>query len=193
MIVGQIIFEPGNEFVCSQDFGYRGNIPHGILFDVVTGRLYDGWRLVAPGYGLPGQYGNGVIHVTDPDALCYIREHMAPVASRDNTDASSRPDGGDPAFLALLDDMRALHIAKSRGYAGQNADTWANFREAQGFGVSPLDGVLVRMSDKYIRVKSLRSNPKNDMVGESIKDTLMDLAAYALIALCLVKEKEQGQ
>lgn len=191
MIIGHITFGRNNGFVCYQDFGLRPDIPHDIQFDVEEELgVVDGLHLVALGYGRRGSYGNGAIWVNDRNTITHIKNLMTPVASRDNTDAPSRPDGGDPAFLALLDDMRALHIAKSRGYSGQNADTWANFREAQGFGVDPIDGVLVRLSDKYSRIKSLRSNPQNDMVGESIKDTLMDLAAYALIALCLIKEKE---
>ena len=34
----------------------------------------------------------------------------------------------------------------------------------------------------------LAINPDNEMVGESLDDTLFDLAAYALIAICLRRE-----
>lgn len=94
-------------------------------------------------------------------------------------------------YLELLNEMKELHIKKNAGYAGMDAeDPWANFRLAEGFGVSAFKGTLVRMSDKYIRVKNLVKNPKNEQVGESIKDTLIDLAAYSLIAVCLLEEKE---
>lgn len=93
-------------------------------------------------------------------------------------------------YLDLLDTMKELHQKKSAGYAGaDNSDAWANFRLSQNFGVSPFLGCVVRMSDKYIRVTNLLKNPKNEQVGESIKDTLMDLASYALIAICLLEEK----
>jgi hypothetical protein len=49
---------------------------------------------------------------------------------------------------------------------------------------------ITRMSDKYIRVTNLVRKPENEQVGENIKDTLMDLAAYALIAVCLLEEQE---
>jgi hypothetical protein len=94
-------------------------------------------------------------------------------------------------YLELLEVMKELHIRKNAGYAGDdNPDAWANFRMAEAFGVSPFKGCLVRMSDKYIRVTNLVRDPKNEQVGENIKDTLRDLAAYALIAVCLLEEQE---
>lgn len=97
---------------------------------------------------------------------------------------------GDPTYLKLLDDMRELHIKKNAGYSGDSTDRWANFRMAEGFGVSAFIGCLIRMSDKFIRTQNLVKNPKNEKVGEAIEDTLMDLASYALIAICLKKEKQ---
>lgn len=97
--------------------------------------------------------------------------------------------GGDPHYLELLEQMRLLHINKNSGYAGDNPDRWANFRMSESFGVSAFIGTLVRMSDKWIRIINLVKNPANEKVGESIKDTLMDLAAYALIAICIMEEK----
>ena len=94
----------------------------------------------------------------------------------------------DPRYLALLDQMRALHEAKAAGYAGQATDTWTNFREAERWGVSALDGCLVRMGDKYRRAQNVYTNPANEQVGEALRETLVDLAAYAMIAVCLMDE-----
>jgi hypothetical protein len=96
----------------------------------------------------------------------------------------------DKRYLQLLDEMKDLHTRKNAGYAGKdNPDAWANFRMSEAFGVSAFKGCLVRMSDKYIRVTNLVKNPDNDQVGENVKDTLFDLAAYALIAVCLLEEQ----
>jgi hypothetical protein len=96
----------------------------------------------------------------------------------------------NPRFLDLLAEVRNTHEAKAAGYSGEEAiDTWANFREAQAWGVTPLNGCLVRMGDKYRRAQNLRRNPANDQVGESLRDTLMDLANYALISVCLLEEE----
>jgi hypothetical protein len=96
-------------------------------------------------------------------------------------------------YKQLLDEAWDLHVRKNAGYAGaDNPDPWANFRMSEAFGVSALDGCLVRMSDKYIRVTNLRRDPTNEQIGEALRDTLRDLAAYALIAVCLLDEQEQG-
>lgn len=95
-------------------------------------------------------------------------------------------------YLQLLDQMKILHEKKNAGYAGvENPDPWANFRMSEAIDVSAFKGCLIRMSDKYIRVTNLVRNPKNEQVGESIKDTLFDLAAYALIAICLLEEQDE--
>lgn len=98
---------------------------------------------------------------------------------------------GSLIYRKLLDDAWDLHIRKNAGYAGaDNPDPWANFRMAEDFGISAFEGCLVRMTDKYARIRSLRKNPDNDQVNESIRDTLQDLAAYALIAICLLDEEK---
>ena len=97
-----------------------------------------------------------------------------------------------PRYLQLLDEMKDLHARKNAGYAGvDNPDPFANFRYAELFGVSALKGCFIRMSDKYIRVANLTKNPANEQCNENIKDTLRDLSAYALIAICLLEEEEQ--
>lgn len=94
----------------------------------------------------------------------------------------------------LIEDMRKLHIRKNAGYAGSaNPDAWANFRMSEEFGVSPFLGCMVRLSDKYIRIGNLLKNPLDEQVGESVRDTLMDLAAYALIAVCLLDEDMEAK
>jgi len=94
-------------------------------------------------------------------------------------------------FLDLLDKMKIMHIDKNAGYSGMdNPDTWANFRLAENFGVSPFIGCMIRMSDKFSRVQSLIKNEENERVGEKLTDTLLDLASYCLIAICLYEETE---
>ena len=89
----------------------------------------------------------------------------------------------------VIDNAKALHIAKNAGYAGaDNPDPWANFRMCEVFGITAYDGVLVRLSDKYIRTQNLRKDPTNERVGESLLDTLADLGAYCLIGICIAEE-----
>lgn len=95
-------------------------------------------------------------------------------------------------FLELTEQMKDMWQRKNAGYAGEdNPDPYANFRFAKLFKVTPLQGALVRMSDKYMRVANLSKNPLNDQVGENMKDTLLDLAVYSLICICLLEEEEE--
>jgi hypothetical protein len=95
-------------------------------------------------------------------------------------------------YIELLEEMKDLHRRKNDGYAGIEAeDPWVNFRMSEKFGVSAFMGCLVRLSDKYIRVTNLAKDENCDRVGENIKDTLFDLSAYALIAICLYEEMEE--
>lgn len=95
---------------------------------------------------------------------------------------------GSRRYKALLDEALDLHLRKNVGYSADNPDAFANFRLAEGMGITPVQGVLVRLGDKFARVQSLSRNPANDRVSESMRDTLMDLSAYALIAICLMEE-----
>lgn len=96
----------------------------------------------------------------------------------------------DPrGWVRMFKGFRALHVAKNAGYAGmETEDPWANFRVCEQMGIVAWRGCMVRMGDKYIRITNLRKNPENEQVGESILDTLADLAAYALITYCLLEE-----
>jgi hypothetical protein len=102
-----------------------------------------------------------------------------------------RPEGvgaqGSGAYLQLLDAMSKLHLDKNAGY-GSKSDAWSNFRLSEAWGVPAYIGCLVRMSDKYQRLQNLIIDPTNEKVGENIVDTAMDLAAYALIFVCLWNE-----
>jgi hypothetical protein len=94
-------------------------------------------------------------------------------------------------FIEITEEMKDIHARKNAGYAGDSDDPWANFRMAEMFGVSAFQGCLVRMSDKFIRIANLSKNPNNEQVGESIVDTLEDLANYAVIAICLYEQEQE--
>ncbi len=96
----------------------------------------------------------------------------------------------NPLFLALLDYVADVHKRKAAGYSGMGQpDTWKNFREAENWGLSPSQGCTMRVGDKYRRAQNLLKDPDNDQVGESLFDTLTDLANYVLILVCLLWEE----
>jgi hypothetical protein len=101
----------------------------------------------------------------------------------------SDTSGGHPEYLRALDEMRALHLRKAADY-GRGADSLANVRAAEEFGVPAWVGAMLRANDKVHRVKSYLQN--GSLKNEGVEDSLMDLAAYAIIALVLFREGRPG-
>ena len=98
---------------------------------------------------------------------------------------AEKQTGGDPRYLALLDELRALHLKKSADY-GRGEDPLANLRASEKFGIPAWVGAMVRGNDKMQRIQSFILNGK--LENEGIEDSLLDLAAYALLALVLYRE-----
>lgn len=94
---------------------------------------------------------------------------------------------GDPRFFAILDEIRDIHIKKSFDY-GTGDDFLANVRASEGWGIPAWVGTMIRANDKIIRLQSLLS--KGKLENESARDSLIDLASYAIIALILMEEEE---
>lgn len=85
-------------------------------------------------------------------------------------------------FKELIDEMYALTQRKNADYAGEK-DPFKNFRE---FGTT---GFLVRMSDKWSRIRNLLSSGKAPAVkDEKVEDTLLDLATYSILLICWLRE-----
>lgn len=110
---------------------------------------------------------------TDAGGLVNVEQHNAAAGA------------GHPAYLALLDELKALHCKKASDY-GRGEDPFANVRASADFGVPVWVGVMIRANDKMHRIKSFLANGK--LENESLEDSLLDLAAYALIALVLFRE-----
>jgi hypothetical protein len=96
----------------------------------------------------------------------------------------------NPAFDSLLRRMGAIHDAKRQDYAG-NDNPLGNFDAAQMLGISPMMGIMVRMTDKFTRACNLAKRGHQHVKDESLEDTLLDLANYAVLAI-LSREREQG-
>lgn len=103
---------------------------------------------------------------------------------------------GHPRFHEVLDKMREIHDAKNQDYAGK-ADSLANFRECERWGLKASMGAFTRLSDKYCRIVQLLRKEAEGGGGpavkdETINDTLLDLANYAILVLVL-REEEGGK
>lgn len=92
---------------------------------------------------------------------------------------------GDPRFHQLLQEMAALHEKKAADY-GDREEPLANIRSSTNLGIPPWKGVLLRMNDKMTRLNSFAK--KGSLQNELMEDSLVDLAAYALLCLVVYRE-----
>jgi hypothetical protein len=97
---------------------------------------------------------------------------------------------GSLPFLELLEEVRQLHLSKSQDY-GSKSDPLANIRQGAEFvGIEPWRACLVRVADKVQRLKTYCRTGR--LVHEGVRDTLLDLSAYSLLAIVLFDEGRNG-
>lgn len=96
---------------------------------------------------------------------------------------------GTMAFLGVLEELRSLHLSKTHDYGDESAgDALANIRNgADMVGIAHWKGALVRAADKMQRLRTYCRVGR--LVHEGVEDTLLDLAAYASLALVLFREE----
>jgi hypothetical protein len=98
---------------------------------------------------------------------------------------------GSREFLAVLDELRALHLRKTMDY-GVDEDALSNIRNSADVVNMPAwAGCILRISDKMHRLKAYFRRGKCEFDG--VEDTLQDIACYAAIALVLHREQERAE
>ena len=81
-------------------------------------------------------------------------------------------------FKKIADDICELYKVKDRCYANSFGETF------QKLGII---SAVTRISDKYNRLCNLATNKDIDNLGESIEDTLKDMAAYCIMTIMEMK------
>lgn len=77
-------------------------------------------------------------------------------------------------FRDIANEIGNLYEKKNLAYGDSFGDTYRKLG---------IISAVTRISDKYNRLCNLATNPNVDNLGESIEDTLQDLAAYAIMTL----------
>ena len=95
---------------------------------------------------------------------------------------------GSREFLDVLDELRTLHLRKTKDY-GVDEDALSNIRQSADVVNMPAwAGCILRISDKMHRLKAFFRNGRCEFDG--VEDTLKDIACYAAIALVLHRESD---
>ncbi len=87
---------------------------------------------------------------------------------------------------------REIMRQKNMDYSGGDGDPFANFRIAESFGLHPVTGIILRMTDKLQRVRAFIKNGVCAVDGESVDDACDDLVNYAILMKGLLRE-ERGK
>jgi hypothetical protein len=95
---------------------------------------------------------------------------------------------GHPEFFKIIEKMKEIHSNKSHDYAGTGGDPFANLKLSTKMGIPYWKGCLVRIGDKFSRLCSFARQGELQVRDESIEDTLIDMANYAVICLILYRE-----
>jgi hypothetical protein len=76
-------------------------------------------------------------------------------------------------------------------YKAKNADYGSSYNLAPALlGIPAHVGLLVRMTDKLARACRLAQGQVPQVEGEALKDTLLDLANYAVLAILALAARE---
>lgn len=90
--------------------------------------------------------------------------------------------------------MNEITKAKNADYTGAAGDDpFANFSRVGSLGVcSPEQGFMVRILDKYMRINSFVQKGFLNVKEESVEDTLLDLANYAILFAGYLKSTKKA-
>lgn len=96
-------------------------------------------------------------------------------------------------MINTFDGCIEIAIKKNKDYSGSEANNpFANFEGSKLVGVSPEQGILVRMLDKIKRVSNLLKQ-EAAVKDESMEDTLNDIINYAAILKSYRKHNTQKE
>ena len=97
---------------------------------------------------------------------------------------------GDPRFFKILHEMAEVHVKKAADY-GSDEDPLANLRASVSWGSPAWIGALMRLNDKIVRLQAFAK--KGVLANESARDSMIDIAAYAILATILYDEESSSQ
>lgn len=95
---------------------------------------------------------------------------------------------GDPEFEQVILEVINMHRVKGNDY-GTSSDFFANVSQSSDWGVDPWVGAMMRLNDKVVRLQQAAQGVF--LKNEGIEDSMLDIATYAIIALCLYRRSIQ--
>lgn len=86
-------------------------------------------------------------------------------------------------FKEIAIELGELYEAKNKCYNNSFGDTYKKLG---------IVSAVTRISDKYNRLCNLATNPDIDNLGESLEDTLKDMASYCIMTVMELKNEDKN-
>lgn len=86
-------------------------------------------------------------------------------------------------FKEIATELGDLYEKKNKAYGNSYSDTYKKLG---------LISAVTRISDKYNRLCNLATNPDIDNLGESLEDTLRDMASYCIMTIMELKNEDKS-
>jgi hypothetical protein len=93
---------------------------------------------------------------------------------------------GNPEFERVIQEVLEMHRRKGADY-GTDEDFFANVSASGNWGIAPWVGAMMRANDKVVRLQAAAKG--STLKNEGIEDSLIDIATYAIIAVCLFRRQ----
>jgi hypothetical protein len=86
---------------------------------------------------------------------------------------------------------REIMRQKNSDYTGgsEATDALANFKASLSLNLHPVTGLLLRVQDKIMRIRSFVADGELRVVNESVEDACDDIVNYAILCKALLREE----
>ena len=90
---------------------------------------------------------------------------------------------------------REIMRQKNSDYTGgsEATDALENFKASLSLGLHPATGLLLRVQDKLMRIRSFVADGELRVVNESVEDACDDIVNYAILCKALLREEAEGK
>jgi hypothetical protein len=89
---------------------------------------------------------------------------------------------------------RGIMERKNSDYTGGKTatDALANFKASSALGLHPVMGLLLRLQDKLMRIRSFVADGELRVDGETVEDAFDDGINYLILGKALLREERSG-
>tara|TARA_Y100000114_G_scaffold102011_1_gene95168 strand:+ start:336 stop:665 length:330 start_codon:yes stop_codon:yes gene_type:complete len=88
---------------------------------------------------------------------------------------------------------RDIMRQKNSDYTGgsEATDALANFKASLSLNLHPVTGLLLRVQDKIMRIRSFVADGELRVMNESVEDACDDIVNYAILCKALLREEAE--